>query len=171
IHSEDSPAISALTPPRIPAGGAGFALTVTGSGFVEGAVVRWNASALDTFSVDSTQLSSTVPAELIGTPGEATVSILNSGGAQSVQVSFVIDLLVIPTLISVSPISAVRGAAPFTLAVTGRDFVSGAVVQFNKAALPTTSISSAELRAQVPAALTANAGTAPVVVTNPPAVK
>src|SRR5438034_9945999 len=116
VHAEDSPAISALTPPRIPAGGAGFALTVTGSGFVEGAVVRWNASALDTFWVDSTQLSATVPAELIGTLGEATVSLLNSGGAQSVQVSFVIDLLVIPTLISVSPISAVRGTAPFTLA-------------------------------------------------------
>lgn len=38
------PALHALEPAQVTAGGSGFELTVRGMGFVEGSVVRWNGS-------------------------------------------------------------------------------------------------------------------------------
>src|SRR5262249_17964918 len=72
-----------------------------------------------------------------------------------------------PTLSSLSPDSAFAGDDPFTLAVTGTNFVAGSVVQFNGSPRPTTVISTSELRAQISAADVATAGTVQVTIFNP----
>jgi len=72
-----------LTPDTAAPGGAGFTLTVTGSGFVSESVVNWNGSPLTTTFVSSTQLTASISAADIATPGTASVTVSSPGGGSS----------------------------------------------------------------------------------------
>ena len=72
-----------------------------------------------------------------------------------------------PAVSSLAPVSASAGGTGFTLTVTGTNFVSGAVVQWNGADLTTSVLSSTQVTATVPAAKIAAAGAATVTVSNP----
>src|SRR5262249_41439017 len=74
----------------------------------------------------------------------------------------------LPTISGISPSSATAGDPPFTLAVTGSGFVSSSVVQWNRAARPTTFVSDSELRAAISGNDIAFGGSFPVTVSNPP---
>jgi hypothetical protein len=84
------PAISGLSPNSLIAGGPAFQLTVNGSGFVSGSNVQWNGSPVATSYVSATQLTATIPASLIASPGSATVTVLNSGTGASNAATFVV---------------------------------------------------------------------------------
>ena len=72
-----------------------------------------------------------------------------------------------PTLTLLSPSSVTAGGAAFTLTVTGTNFVSGSVVQWNGSALTTSFVSSTQLTAAISAGDIATAGTVAVTVVNP----
>ncbi len=72
-----------------------------------------------------------------------------------------------PTLTSISPASATAGSAATTMVVSGSNFVSGAVVNWNGTALPSTFTNATSLSASISSALLATAGTASITVTNP----
>jgi hypothetical protein len=72
-----------------------------------------------------------------------------------------------PNLSSLSQASANAGAAAFSLSVTGQNFLSASVVEWNGAPLPTTFTSATQLVASVPAANLAIAGTAQIAVEDP----
>jgi hypothetical protein len=74
----------------------------------------------------------------------------------------------LPSIASISPGTATEGGAAFTLTVSGSNFVSGATASFAGASEPTTFVSSTELTAAIPATALAAAGSAAIVVTNPP---
>jgi hypothetical protein len=155
------PVITSLSPSTATAGAAAFTLTVNGTGFVSGAVVQWNGTALNTTFVSATQLTAQVTASLIATAGTAAVTVLeNAVTSNSVNFTIVVG----PVITSLSPSTATAGAAAFTLTVNGTGFVSGAVVQWNSTALSTTFVSATQLTAQVTATLIAAAGTAAVTV-------
>ena len=59
------------------------------------------------------------------------------------------------------------GSAGFTLTVNGSNFVNGATVSWNNSARVTTFVSSVKVTAQIPATDLVDAGTVPVIVTNP----
>jgi hypothetical protein len=84
------PAISGLVPDSAQAGGPAFTLTVEGSGFVTGSVVRWNGANRPTTFVSATQLQAAVPATDIEAAGTATVTVFNPapGGGTSNPQSF-----------------------------------------------------------------------------------
>ncbi len=65
------------------------------------------------------------------------------------------------------PMAVSPGSASFTLNVSGTGFVSGAMVNFNRAPLQTTFVDAEHLAAVVPAADVTTAGTASVTVVNP----
>ncbi len=73
----------------------------------------------------------------------------------------------VPALASMSPASATAGSAAITLTVSGSNFISGSVVNWNGTALPTTFVSSSSLSAAVASTLLSTAGTATVNVLNP----
>lgn len=73
----------------------------------------------------------------------------------------------IPVLSTLSPSSVVAGSASFTLSLSGSSFVSGAIVNWNGTALPTTFVSTTSLTASVSSSLLTTAGTATVNVLNP----
>jgi hypothetical protein len=88
-----SPAITQLTPSSATAGGPGFTLTVTGSGFVSGSTVQWNSATRTTTFVSGTQLTAAIPASDIASTGTANVTVTNPapGGGTSNTVTFTVQ--------------------------------------------------------------------------------
>ena len=159
--------LSSLSPNSATAGGAAFTLTVNGSGFLSGAIVQWNGSALSTNFIGASQLTASVSAGLIATQGTASVTVQNPGAATSNALTFTITQSAGVSLSSLSPNSATAGGAAFTLTVNGSGFLSGAAVQWNGSVLSTSFIGGSQLTASVSAALIATQGTASVTVQNP----
>ena len=74
----------------------------------------------------------------------------------------------VPTVDSLSPSSGEVGDHEFTLTVLGSNFVGSSIVKWNGIALVSTFNNSTHITALVPAANLAAAGTADIVVSNPP---
>src|SRR5206468_2995317 len=162
------PTITGLTPTSATAGGAAFTLTVNGTGFVNGATVRWNGATRTTTFVSAIQLTAAITAADIAAVGTANVTAVTptpGGGTSAAQPLSVNNPA--PTLTSVSPATATAGGAAFTLTATGTGFVTGSTVQWNGAARTTTFVSATQLTAAIPAADIATAGTASVTVMTP----
>src|ERR1017187_648140 len=160
-----APAISSLSSTSISAGSAAFALTVTGANYLSGSQVSFNGAALAATFVNSTTLTTTVPANLVTTPGVVNIQVVNPGGSLSNVVTFTVTAAL--SLGSISPTSVPVGAAACNLTVTGASFASGSQVSLNSTALATTFISSNSLTAIVPASLVSITGQFNVQVVNP----
>lgn len=87
-----APAITSINPTSTNSGGADFTLSVAGSNFGSGTVVRWNGQNRPTFFVDSSHLSVRIPAADIALVGRAAVLAFNaaSGGGASNVTSFTV---------------------------------------------------------------------------------
>ncbi|HMV84502.1 MAG TPA: IPT/TIG domain-containing protein, partial [Blastocatellia bacterium] len=87
------PTLTSLNPSSVIVGGAAFTLTVNGSNFVAGAVVRWNGSNRTTTFAGSTQLTAQIPATDIAVAGTANVTVFNPapGGGVSNTTAFTIS--------------------------------------------------------------------------------
>jgi hypothetical protein len=87
-----TPVLSSLLPSSIGAGGADLNLNVIGSGFVANSIVRWNGNGRPTNYTSPTQLSATIPATDIASPGTAAISVFNTtpGGGTSNSLTFTI---------------------------------------------------------------------------------
>jgi hypothetical protein len=165
-----SPTISSISPATAVAGSGGFTLTITGTNFVNGSVVRWNGSPRTTTFVSSTRLEAAIPASDVATAGTANVTVFNPapGGGTSNTATFTIQASnPVPTITAINPSSAVAGSGGFTLTITGTNFVNSSVVRWNGSDRPTTFVSSTQLTAAIPASDVATAGTANVTVFNP----
>jgi hypothetical protein len=103
------PALSSLSPSGAPVGAAAFTLTVNGSGFNAGSVVRWNGSDRATTYVSATRLRATIPASDVSAAGTAQVTVFAPapGGGLSSSLPFVIGGT--PTL-TVSATSVTTGS-------------------------------------------------------------
>ena len=73
----------------------------------------------------------------------------------------------VPAVSSISPASVTVGDPAFILTVTGANFISSSVINWNGTALATTFISATQLTASVSVTLVAVAGTANITVFNP----
>ncbi|MGH9863686.1 MAG: IPT/TIG domain-containing protein, partial [Candidatus Acidiferrales bacterium] len=162
------PAISSLSPSNTVAGGADFTLTVNGSGFIAGSVVRWNGSSRTTSFVSTTQLTTAISASDIGAAGMAQVTVFNPapGGGTSGASTFTIQNPT-PTLTSISPDNTLAGTGGFLLTANGSNLLSTSEVRWNGSARPTTFLSSTQLQATIPPSDVTMGGTAQVTVFNP----
>jgi YVTN family beta-propeller protein len=90
-----------LSPDHKTAGDPGdpaFTLTVNGTGFISGSVVRWNGSDRTTTYVSPTQITASVPAADIASAGTASVTVFNPGpgGGESNAQAFTVTLKAAP---------------------------------------------------------------------------
>lgn len=96
-----TPAATSLSPAAVIAGDPGFALTVNGSGFVYGSVVRWSGSDRPTTFVSASKLTAAIPATDITSAGTASVTVFtpSPGGGTSGGLTLNINLtfLDVPT--------------------------------------------------------------------------
>lgn len=69
------PAITSLSPSSVNAGQGPITLTVNGSNFASGAVVRWNGANRPTTFVSATRLTATIPASDLAAPSTAQITV------------------------------------------------------------------------------------------------
>ena len=162
------PTLTSISPTSATAGGVAFTLTANGSNFISSSVVRWGGANRTTTFVSSTQLTAAIPASSIANGGTANVTVFNPtpGGGSTTPLTFTVENPV-PTLLLLTPSSAVAGTSAFTLTLDGSGFVPSSVVQWNGTARTTTFLSGARLRAAITASDIATPTTVPVTVFNP----
>src|SRR5207244_8594944 len=98
------PAITAISPSSVMSGSpTDVSLTVNGTNFVAGSVVRFDGSDLQTVFVSGTTLNAVIPATRLSSAGAFQVSVFNPlpGGGSSASVGF--------SVIAVNPAPTVQG--------------------------------------------------------------
>jgi uncharacterized protein (TIGR03437 family) len=159
--------LSAITPSSAIAGGPGFLVTVSGSDFPAGSVVLWNGTALSTNYVSPSQLTATVPASLIATPGSASISV-NTGISTTASIPFAINPL-LPATSQAGIVNAFSGQASVApgslISIYGSNLASanlaaastplqskllGTSVSINGVAVPLLFVSPLQINGQVP---------------------
>jgi hypothetical protein len=93
IAVNPKPTITSLSPPSATHGGAGFTLTVNGTGFLSTSVVNWNGSPRATTYVSSTEITATINAADIAKAGTFKVTVANPapGGGTSAAKTFTVN--------------------------------------------------------------------------------
>lgn len=161
-----APTITSLNPSSATAGGAGFSLVITGTNFQSGATAKWNGAARTTVFNSATQLTVTIPAGDIAAAGTASVTVQNPDGQTSGASTFTVNNP-LPAISSISPTSATAGSGGLTLTVNGAGFNASTVIKVGGQNRTTTYVSPTQVTAAVLSSDTANAGTIPVVASNP----
>ena len=116
-----APVVQSLSPQQVTVGGASFNLAITGSNFVQGAVVNFGTAPLAATGQSSSQLSTTVPSNLISSAGKVPVSVTNpgSGAGTSNSINFTVisggKVTITPASVSVLE----GGIQTFTATVAG----------------------------------------------------
>ena len=154
-----------------PESGAAYLFTRTGTSWSQtGYLKASNTGAFDKFG---TAVAISVNTIIVGAEGEdSSVSGINNAGsdnlAEDTGAAYVfLTESSLPEILSLSPVSALQNSGALTLTVNGANFVSGAQVNWNGSARPTSYISPTRLTASIPASDLATAGPAIVVVVNP----
>ena len=83
-----APTLSALNPTNVLMQGATFTLTVTGTNFVPGAIVRWAGANRTTTFVNATTITASIPASDLTAPRYADITVVNpapGGGASAAR--------------------------------------------------------------------------------------
>ncbi|HYW13168.1 MAG TPA: IPT/TIG domain-containing protein [Longimicrobium sp.] len=162
------PSISSVDPATLLQWSDSATVTVTGAGFVNGAVVRLNGSSRLTTYHSPSQLTAVVPAASLQQSGTLQLTVFNPapGGGESGGTALPVHHRA-PAVTDMSPGGVLQGDAAFTLTVTGSGFAQASVVRWNGADRPTTFVSQGQLTAQIPAGDVAAVGTPAVAVFNP----
>jgi hypothetical protein len=156
-----APSITSVSPTSGPVGSS---VTITGTNFasMQGSTITFNGTAATPTSWSATSI--VVPVPNGATTGNVVVTV---GGLTSNGVNFSVTRPPPPpSITTVSPSSAIVGGGQLTITVTGTNFVSSAVVQWNGNALATTFLSSTQLQATVTSSNISSAGAAKVTVSN-----
>src|SRR6266850_1124170 len=155
-----------LSPVSVTVGGNGFTLTVSGSNFASSTIVRWNGESVPNTFVSSQQVTAKISPSLIASAGFASVTAQNANSSVSNALEFRVNNPA-PQIASISPGSAMAGAAPLFLAVSGSGFVSGATLLLNGSPRPTTPQTDTQLLTTLSASDLAATQSVTVAVANP----
>ena len=163
-----TPTIAAISPDRIPAGLARFAVTIHGTGFTPSSQVSFDGGTPVTpTSVQPNTLIAPIPASILATAGNVTVRIINSfadGGVSSLAYMVIAPR---PVLTSITPSTVLTTSKLVTLTLLGTSFEAGSIVTFNGVYATAPEVLSASvLKVVVPSAATKTHGTYQVCVVN-----
>jgi hypothetical protein len=131
------PQLLSLSPAKASSGGAGFALSVSGSGFVPNSTVRWNGTNKVTTYVSGSELQAAIPAGDIATGGEFQVTVVNPapGGGISSAVVFPVSTLTMTSSPASATINAGQSAA-YSIQLTPQFGSFDSSVSFSCTGLP-----------------------------------
>jgi hypothetical protein len=166
--SNPDAAIQSVTPPTCAIGAAAIPLVVKGSGYVAASTVLFNGTSLSTTFVSAGELHASVPASSLDVAGDFPVVVSNPppGGGLTAPYAFHV-LYPAPQASSLSPSSAVAGAAPTQVTVTGSGFFPASQITFDGAPAATTYVDATHVRATLSSAQLASGGVVLVRVANP----
>ncbi|HSY52214.1 MAG TPA: IPT/TIG domain-containing protein [Thermoanaerobaculia bacterium] len=163
-----APTVSGIAPTTGSQSG-GTVVTITGTGFLSGATVKFGGTPATSVTVESsTSINATAPAHA---PGKVDVVVTNSDNQSATLTQAFTYALPAPTITSINPSTGpTSGGTPVT--ITGTNFQSGATVTIDAlAATDVTVVSSTSITALTPLGPTSEELAADVVVTNPDSTK
>ena len=168
------PVLKSMSPTTKQAGEPIFTLTVMGSKFSPGSLVEWNGAALPTTFLDTSHMTTKIPASLIQNPGSATVMVFTStpgGGTSNTQLTFTITPAPsnVPVIISASPNTVLAGSGSAVLLLTGVNFGPQSIVAVNNTNRLSNFVNSTHLQVGLTTSDLATAGTLSITVINPEA--
>lgn len=161
VLSSPAPTLTALSQNSLTAGGPAFTLTLTGTNFTPGSVVRWNNNNRPTAFTSNTQLQAAISASDVASGGTAAVTVFNPapGGGSSNALNFTINPAVAcPTVSNLNPASALAGT---TVTITGANFTGLSAVKFANNASASFSLNS---DTQITATVPSGAVTGPITL-------
>ena len=166
------PFLSSMTPSFVPAGSGATLVTLDGANFTASSVVQADGATngITTAFVSANQLTATVPAALLTTPGTHSVTVFDAmqTPTTSKQLTFVVVAPASPLVFSILPTSGNAYAQVTNLVASGSGFVSGASLVFNGHLIAgTVGGGGTTLTATVPAASVNFEGAVLVDVSNP----
>jgi len=162
------PQITGFTPQSVVAGTAGLTLTVSGKDFVAQSTVMVNGSARGTAFVNSTTLRASLVAGDLANAGTLEITVYNpppDGGASD-TFGFNVNNPV-PSLVTLTPTSALAGSAGVSLVVTGANFVPTSAILVNGAQKTTAFLGATQVTATLTAGDLTQGGVAQVQVVSP----
>jgi uncharacterized protein (TIGR03437 family) len=163
-----APTLTSLNPASAIAGGAAFTLTLNGTGFIAGTIVKFNGADRAATIGSSTQLTIAVTAADIANAGAAKIAVFNpapAGGTSNELTLPINNPAPVPTSLSQASITAGAGAA--MLSMLGSGFRPDSIVRVNGADRATQFISATELKVTLLASDTAAGGTLKLTVFTP----
>ena len=166
------PSLTMLSPNGVVAGSGDTAVTVTGSCFNHTTRISFDGGDLGLGSLGGTSAVVNVPAVLLTNPGAFAMQANNKSpwGGMSGTMNFTVSggPNPVPTVSSVSPLSATRGDPAVPITVTGTNFVLGVEVLINGAVeAATTFVNATTATSTIPASLLNAAGTLSIRAENP----
>jgi hypothetical protein len=117
------PSVASVSPDSVPVGSTTVQLTVTGTSFVQGAVVLWNGADRTTQFVSATSLRATLSAADLAATGSFSISVRNpapGGGTSGTKACNVVNP--VPVVTALAPATAIVGSG-VRLTLTGTGFV------------------------------------------------
>jgi hypothetical protein len=168
--SNPVPTITTLNPSSVVAGASGFTLTVNGTGFVAGSVVKFDGSSRATTFGSSTQITAAITAGDIASATTHTITVFNpapAGGTSSGSTLTVASPPSAPAITSINPTSVAAASAQFTLTINGSNFVNTSTVRVDGAARATMFVNSGQLTATILPSDVASSGTRTITVFTP----
>ena len=161
VVSPNTPSITSISPSVVTSGGATFKLTVTGTNFQSGAVIKVNGAIHTTTFVSSTSLTTNVFSSDIATAGQLPITVTNPGTGPTT--SNAVTLFVVtangPRVDSISPSTVDAGSSDFPIVLNGANFLSDDVLVIGSSFRPVTFVSTTQVTATILAADVASPGT------------
>ncbi len=163
-----APTLTSLNPATATAGGAAFTLTVNGTGFVAGTVVKFNAADRAATIVNGTQLTLAITAGDIANAGSVKLSVVNAApaGGTSNELTLPINNPA-PVLTSVDKPTITAGAGATMLTITGSGFRPNSMGRVHGVDRVTTFVSATELKVTLLGSDVASGGTLKITVFTP----
>ncbi len=162
-----APTITLISPNSVVAASPGFTLSVVGTNFVSGSVVRVNGTVRATTFVDTTHLTAQIPSTDIVNAGTLNITVLNPDATVSAPAVLTVSAAGLPVINSISPTTVVVGANPFTLLISGMNFVNGSTVQVGTIGRASTFIDTTQLSVGINTTDVLTVGQIPITVTTP----
>lgn len=157
--------INSLSPSNVVLGlqNQDVTLNLTGSGYTQQSMVRFNGAALQTTFVSATALRATIPAISFIATGKFAVTVSTGDNVVSLPSPFEVRNPS-PAANAVTPSSLTAGDGATVVTISGSRFTKASEVIAGNAALATAFISSTQLRATIPSYLLTKTGTLGLVV-------
>jgi plastocyanin len=162
-----APSISSIAPTSGSQSG-GTSVTITGTGFLSGATVKFGGVAGFVASVTATAIAVVTPPHA---PGKVDVVVANSDGQSATLTQGFTYALPAPTITNISPATGPTSGGTL-ITITGTNFQDGATVKIGVSlASDVTVVSATSITARTPLGPATEQLTVDVVVTNPDSTK
>lgn len=140
-----APIITAVNPPSTlvnPSAATPLQITIAGSNFAPNATVSASSQALTVVSQTTTSIVAAIPPTSLAAAGALTLVVTNPGANPVPSNPYVFNVVAVPGILSITPISAAIGSQDLTLTLSASGLLPDSVVQWNGTPLATKTVTT-----------------------------